>query len=69
MYFFGRQQVIDLNDNTFTEVGAEAMAGVLPSLQKLKEVDFGDCLLRSEGAIALAHAIKDGSKLLEVSSM
>ena len=59
-------QSIDLNDNTFTEEGAVAMATVLPSLQELRVVNFGDCLLKSEGARAVAEAIADGHQKLEV---
>lgn len=59
-------QVIDLNDNTFAEEGSLAMAEVLPSLQQLRVINFGDCLVRSDGARAIADAIKDGHKLLEV---
>ena len=61
-------QSIDLNDNTFTEEGAAAMATVLPSLQELRVVNFGDCLLRSGGARAVAGAIADGHQKLEVMS-
>lgn len=42
------------------------MAGVLPHLQKLRVINFGDCLVRSEGARAIAEAIKEGHQLLEV---
>ena len=59
-------QIIDLNDNTFTEEGSLAMAEVLPDLQDLKVINFGDCLVRSDGARAIAEAIKDGHRQLEV---
>lgn len=42
------------------------MADVLPSLQKLRVINFGDCLVRPEGAQAIATAIKDSHKQLEV---
>ena len=58
--------MIDLNDNTFTEVGSVAMAEVLPNLQKLRVINFGDCLVRPGGALAIAAAIKDGHKQLQV---
>jgi len=61
-----KMQVIDLNDNTFTEEGSLAMAEVLPNLQELRVINFGDCLVRSDGARAIAEAIKEGHKLLEV---
>ena len=59
-------QVIDLNDNTITEDGSTAMAEVLPNIQELRVINFGDCLLRSGGAKAIAEALKDTHKLLEV---
>lgn len=54
-----------MNDNTFTEEGSLAMAEVLPNLQELRVINFGDCLVRSDGARAIAEAIKEGHKLLE----
>lgn len=42
------------------------MAEVLPDLQKLKVINFGDCLVKSEGARAIAGAIKEGHQQLEV---
>ena len=42
------------------------MATVLPTLQQLRCINFGDCLVRPDGARALASAIQDGHKLLEV---
>ena len=59
-------QIINLNDNTFTEEGSLAMAEVLPDLQDLRVINFGDCLVRSDGARAIAEAIKDGHRQLEV---
>ena len=59
-------QVVDLSDNTFTEVGSKSMADVLPNLQKLRVINFGDCLVRPEGGQAIADAIKDSHQQLEV---
>ena len=59
-------QEIDLNDNTFTEEGSVAMAEVLPNLQQLRVINFGDCLVRPGGAKAIAEAIKNGHPLLQV---
>lgn len=42
------------------------MAEVLPNLQKLKVINFGDCLVKSEGARAIADAIKESHQQLEV---
>lgn len=55
-----------MNDNTFTEEGSVAMAEVLPNLQQLRVINFGDCLVRPGGAVAISDAIKDGHHLLEV---
>ena len=43
------------------------MADVLPNLQELRVINFGDCLVRPEGAKAIAEASKDGHPLLQVS--
>ena len=42
------------------------MATALPSLRELRRINFGDCLLRSGGARAIAAAITDGHPQLEV---
>ena len=42
------------------------MAEVLPVLQELRNINFGECLVRSRGAAAIAEAIQDSHKLLEV---
>lgn len=42
------------------------MANVLPNLQKLRVINFGDCLVKPEGAQAIAGAIKDSHQQLEV---
>lgn len=42
------------------------MADVLPNLQKLRVINFGDCLVRPGGAQAIASVIKDGHQQLEV---
>uniref|UniRef100_A0A8C2KH95 Ran GTPase-activating protein 1 n=1 Tax=Cyprinus carpio TaxID=7962 RepID=A0A8C2KH95_CYPCA len=51
-------QVLNLNDNTFTKRGSIAMA------ECLKVINFGDCLVRSEGAIAIAGALREGLPFL-----
>uniref|UniRef100_A0A8C2F4Q7 Ran GTPase activating protein 1b n=1 Tax=Cyprinus carpio TaxID=7962 RepID=A0A8C2F4Q7_CYPCA len=53
-------QVLNLNDNTFTKRGSTAMA------ECLKVINFGDCLVRSEGAIAIAAALREGLPFLRV---
>lgn len=52
-------KVLNLNDNTFTAVGAHAMARAIRNIENcLEEVDFGDCLCRS-GAVDIIEAILD----------
>uniref|UniRef100_A0A3B3S795 Ran GTPase activating protein 1 n=1 Tax=Paramormyrops kingsleyae TaxID=1676925 RepID=A0A3B3S795_9TELE len=51
-------RVLNLNDNTFTKKGAIAMAQVLL-------INFGDCLVRSEGAAAIADALMTGLPILK----
>ena len=52
-----------MNDNTFTEKGAKCLADVLPKLQKLKILNLGDCLLKTEGAMLVAKALEDGHEV------
>ncbi len=59
-------QIIDLNDNTITEEGSVALAEVLPNVQNLKVLNLGDCLVRDNGAKAIAGAIKNGHRQLQV---
>ena len=41
---------------------------VLPKLQDLEVINFGDCLLRTGGAKAIAEALKEGQAKLTVCS-
>lgn len=50
-------KVLNLNDNTFGEKGAEAIGKVLVNLQELKQINFGDCLLKTKGALLIAKGI------------
>lgn len=59
-------QIIDLNDNTVIEEGSAALAEVIPNLQELRVLNLGDCLVRDDGARAIAGAIKDGQHHLKV---
>ena len=60
------RQVINLCDNTFAAEGSVSMANALPSLQQIRVLNFGDCLVRNEGARAIAKVIREGLPLLEV---
>lgn len=57
-------EILNLNDNTFGKKGAAAIAKVLPSLQKLRQINFGDCLLKTSGVILLADGLKNGHTAL-----
>ncbi len=49
-----------------TEQGSVAIATVLSELQQLRVINFGECLVRSNGAKLIADAIKDGHNGLQV---
>ncbi|KOB77290.1 Ran GTPase-activating protein, partial [Operophtera brumata] len=57
--------LLNLNDNTIGGKGAACIAQALPTLKNLKEINFGDCLLKSAGARALAQAFRDSALLIE----
>lgn len=40
---------------------------VLPKLQNLEVINFGDCLIRTEGAKVIANAISESHEKLRVS--
>eukprot|EP01134_Creolimax_fragrantissima_P007981 CFRG7981T1 len=51
-------EILDLNDNTFTYSGAQSAAAALPSMPMLTSIDFGDCLLTSDGVLAVCEAME-----------
>jgi Ran GTPase-activating protein 1 len=52
-------KTLNLNDNTFTTVGARVMARAIRNIEScLEVVDFGDCLCRV-GAIDIIEALVD----------
>ena len=60
-------EVLDLQDNTFTITGANALSEVVGGWKQLKELGVGDSLLGSRGAVALGSALEKGeNKQLEV---
>ncbi|KAF2750780.1 RNI-like protein [Sporormia fimetaria CBS 119925] len=60
-------ETLDLQDNTFTAMGAKALSDVVGNWTELKELGVGDCLLSGRGGVALANALKKGNnKKLEV---
>ncbi|EJD74672.1 leucine Rich Repeat family protein [Loa loa] len=50
-------KIINLSDNTFTVNGARAMAKVVRDLMNLEVLNFGDCLCRDKGALAIISNI------------
>ena len=55
-------QVLDLQDNTFTLMGAKALAVVVPGWTKIRELGVGDSLLSAKGGVLVAAALARGGK-------
>lgn len=53
-------ETVDLQDNTFTRMGAAALATVVVGWTKLEELAVGDCLLSAKGGVLLAEALGQG---------
>eukprot|EP00158_Paraphelidium_tribonemae_P005453 Partr_v1_DN27349_c1_g1_i1_m46303 putative RAN GTPase activating protein 1 len=60
----GELEELDLQDNTFTRVGAEALAEVLPSWPRLIKLNVGDCMLTARGSMAVFERISEKGKSL-----
>jgi Ran GTPase-activating protein 1 len=52
---------MDLQDNTFTAVGAKALSDVIGKWPHLRVLGVGECLLSGRGGIALAAALEKGN--------
>jgi Ran GTPase-activating protein 1 len=60
-------ETLDLQDNTFTAMGAKALSSVVGRWTNLRELGVGDCLLSGRGGVALASALEKGqNKKVEV---
>lgn len=60
-------RTLDLQDNTFTSVGAQALAEVVGGWSELLELGIGDCLVGARGAAQVADALgKGGNAKLRV---
>lgn len=60
-------KVLDLQDNTFTILGAKALATVAPGWAEIEELGVGDSLLSAKGGVVVANALaKGGNKKLEI---
>ncbi|KAI4708786.1 hypothetical protein J4E89_006187 [Alternaria sp. Ai002NY15] len=58
---------LDLQDNTFTAMGAKALSSAVGNWTELRELGVGDCLLSGRGGVALAAALEKGNnKKVEV---
>jgi Ran GTPase-activating protein 1 len=53
-------ETVDLQDNTFTAMGANALSKVVGKWTQLRELGVGDCLLSGRGGVALASALEKG---------
>ncbi|ROW16303.1 hypothetical protein VPNG_01778 [Cytospora leucostoma] len=53
-------EILDLQDNTFTLLGAKALARVTPTWVDLKELGVGDSLLGAKGGVLLGEALAKG---------
>jgi Ran GTPase-activating protein 1 len=51
---------LDLQDNTFTALGAQALAKIVPGWTKIEALCIGDCLLSARGGILLGEALQTG---------
>jgi Ran GTPase-activating protein 1 len=60
-------ETVDLQDNTFTAMGANALSKVVGKWTQLRELGVGDCLLSGRGGVALASALEKGqNKQIEI---
>lgn len=60
-------KVLDLQDNTFTILGAKALATVAPGWTEVQELGIGDSLLGAKGSVLFANALAKGqNKKLEL---
>jgi len=60
-------KVLDLQDNTFTLLGANALAKVAPGWTEIQELGIGDSLLSAKGGVVFANALaRGGNKKLEI---
>ncbi|KAH7370633.1 putative Ran GTPase-activating protein 1 [Rhexocercosporidium sp. MPI-PUGE-AT-0058] len=60
-------KVLDLQDNTFTILGARALATVAPGWTEVQELGIGDSLLGAKGGVLFANALAKGqNKKLEL---
>lgn len=56
-------ELLDLQDNTFTNKGAKALVQVYGEWPEIVELGISDCLLSGKGSVALGNALRDGKPL------
>ena len=54
-------QILDLQDNTFTLPGSQALIEVLPGWKHIQELGVGECLLSTRGGVLLGEHLAKGS--------
>lgn len=60
LYHATNLETLDLQDNTFTAMGARALAKVVPLWADIVELGIGDSLLSAKGGSLLAEALSKG---------
>lgn len=60
LYHATKLEILDLQDNTFTAMGARALARVVPLWVDIVELGIGDSLLSAKGGSLLAEALSKG---------
>ncbi|XP_037927435.1 ran GTPase-activating protein-like [Teleopsis dalmanni] len=58
--------VLNVNDNNIGRKGAGYLAELFAFIPKIREINFGDCLVKTDGAYLFADALADDHKNLEV---
>lgn len=58
-------RILDLQDNTFTEKGAIALANAIPHWPLLEQLNVGDCYLTSKGFRHLVPVLRDSAPALK----
>lgn len=53
-------KVLDLQDNTFTAMGARALVDVIHQWEGLQELGISDCYLSARGGVMLGEALREG---------
>jgi Ran GTPase-activating protein 1 len=62
-------QNLDLQDNTFTLKGAQALSKVISKWEYLQELGIGDCLLTARGGQVFAQTLLDGKPVASLEKL